>query len=116
ILNSILLDADGEEYSKVATPLTELGNIIDRLQQNVASAAGMPVTENFGRSAAGMNATGENDTRAWYKQGAKVQRKSAKPAYERILRLTLRSRSGPTQGVEPNSWSVKFPPIWSPGA
>src|SRR5690606_24962442 len=63
ILNSILLDADGEEYSKVATPLTELGNIIDRFQQNVASAAGMPVTEIFGRSAAGMNATGENDTR-----------------------------------------------------
>lgn len=115
-LNSVLLDADGEDYTKIATQLTELGNLIDRFQQNVAAAAVMPVSEIFGRSAAGLNATGENDTRSWYKQVQKAQRKSAKPAYERILRLVLRSQQGPTKGVEPSSWKVTFPPVWSPGA
>lgn len=116
ILKAVLLDADGEDYSKVATQLTELANIVDRFQVNVAAAANMPVTEIFGISAAGLNATGENDTRSWYKQVAKAQRKSAKPAFERILRLLFRSKLGPTSGAEPTSWSVKFPPAWSPTA
>lgn len=116
VVNAILLDADGEDYSKVATQLTELANIVDRFATNVASAANMPMTEIFGISAAGLNATGENDTRSWYKQVAKAQRKSAKPALERILRVLFRSKLGPTDGVEPSSWSVKFPPAWSPTA
>ena len=115
-MNSILLDAEGEDYQKVATQLSELANLVDKFQVNVASAANMPMTEIFGISAAGLNATGENDTRSWYKQVAKAQRKSAKPAFERILRLVFRSSNGPTQGQEPASWSVKFPPAWSPTA
>lgn len=116
VTNSILLDADGEDYSRITTPLTELANLVDRFQVNVASAANMPVTEIFGISAAGLNATGENDTRSWYKQVQKAQRKRAKPAYERILRLVLRSANGPTKGQEPSSWKVTFPPVWSPTA
>lgn len=116
VINSILLDSDGEDYSRITTPLTELANLVDRFQINVASAANMPVTEIFGISAAGLNATGENDTRSWYKQVQKAQRKRAKPAYERILRLVLRSTNGPTKGVEPSSWKVTFPPVWSPTA
>lgn len=115
-INAILLDADGEDYSRITTPLTELANLVDRFQVNVAAAANMPVTEIFGVSAAGLNATGENDTRSWYKQVQKAQRKSAKPAYERILRLVMRSKLGPTKGEEPASWSVKFPPVWAPTA
>lgn len=115
-MNAVLLDADGEDYTRVAQPLTELGNLIDRLQLNVASAANMPATEFFGRSAAGLNATGENDLRSWHKRIAQLQRQKAKPALERILRLMFRASDGPTQGTEPDSWSVKFPPVWSPTA
>lgn len=113
-MNAILLDAEGESYERVAQPLTELGNLVDRFMINVASAANMPATEIFGRSAAGLNATGENDTRSWYKQIEKVQRKSAKKAYERLLRLVMRSAKGPTKGQEPESWKFTFPPVWSP--
>lgn len=116
ITNSVLLDSEGEDYQRISTPLTELANLVDKFQVNIASAANMPMTEIFGISAAGLNATGENDTRSWYKQIAKAQRKSAKPAFERILRLIFRSAAGPTKGVEPASWSVNFPPAWSPTA
>lgn len=115
-LNAVLLDAEGEDYARIATTLTELGNLIDRFQVQVASAAAMPVTELFGKSAAGMNATGENDTRSWYDKVTKVQRTKGQPALERILRLLMRSKLGPTNGVEPASWSVKFPPVWQPTA
>lgn len=115
-LNAILLDADGEDYTRIATQLTELGNLIDRFMLNVASAAKMPATEIFGRSAAGMNATGENDTRSWNKQVGKLQRQKGKPALERIFRTLLRASLGPTKGVEPDSWKVSFPPVWSPTA
>jgi phage-related protein (TIGR01555 family) len=116
VINSVLLDADGEDYQRIVTPLTELANLVDRFQVNVSSAADMPVTEVFGISAAGLNATGENDTRSWYKKVSKAQRKKAKPSFERILRVVFRSKAGPTKGIEPASWSVKFPPVWSPTA
>jgi hypothetical protein len=32
------------------------------------------------------------------------------------MRILLRSALGPTKGVEPDSWSIKFPPAWSPSA
>lgn len=115
-LNAILIDADGEDYARVATVLSELGNLIDRFQIQVASAAKMPATEIFGRSAAGLNATGENDLRSWYDQIAQAQRQRAKPALERILRLIMRSPRDVMGGEEPESWSVKFPPVWLPTA
>jgi len=115
-LNAILLDSDGESYDRVAQPLTELGNLVDRFMINVGSAAVMPATEIFGRSAAGLNATGENDTRSWYKQGDNLRRKKIKPAIEQILRLVFRSSNGPTKGAEPAIWKVAFPSLWTPTA
>lgn len=115
-LNAILLDADGEDYVRIASTLTELGNLIDRFQAQVASAAKMPITEIFGRSPAGMNATGESDIRTWYDKVAKIQRKKARPALDRILRLLFASTLGPTAGQEPESWAVKFSSPWQPTA
>lgn len=114
VINAIVLDADGESYERVATPLTELSNIIDRFKLDVASAAGMPVTKLFGQAPAGLNATGESDMRIWYDSVAQFQRRRAKPAIERILKLILKARLGPTGGIEPEKWGVKFPSPWSP--
>ncbi len=116
IVNGIVLDADGESYERIATPLTEIANIVDRFKLDVASAAEMPVTVLFGQAPAGLNATGESDMRQWYDRVAQEQRRRVKPALERVIRLVLRSQAGPTSGLEPTKWSVKFPSPWQPTA
>ncbi len=116
IVNGIVLDAEGESYERVATPLTEIANIVDRFKLDVASAAEMPVTVLFGQAPAGLNATGESDMRQWYDRIAQEQRRRVKPALERIVRMLLRAQTGPTSGFEPAKWSIKFPSPWQPTA
>jgi hypothetical protein len=36
------------------------------------------------------------------------------PAYERFLRILFRAKAGPTKGIEPDNWTVSFPPLWQP--
>lgn len=116
VINAIILDADSESYDRVATPLTEVANIIDRFKLDVAAAAKMPVTRLFGQSAVGLSATGEGDANNWDDRVEQEQRKKVKPAMERVLRLVLRSKAGPTLGVEPDKWSIKFPPPRRPSS
>ena len=42
-LHSVILDSDGEDFARVATPLSELANLIDRFMMDVAQAANTPI-------------------------------------------------------------------------
>ena len=59
-----------------------------------------------------MNATGESDIRLWYDDIGSAQRDELLPALEKIAGLVFRAKTGPTGGVEPESWSFKFHPLW----
>jgi hypothetical protein len=62
---ALVLDT-GEEFNRVSTPLSGVAETLQELRAFLALAADMPETELFGRSPAGMNATGESDVRKWY--------------------------------------------------
>ena len=72
-LNAILLDADHEDYIRDTANLGGLSDLLDRLMINLAGSTGIPVTKLFGRSPAGMNATGESDTTNYYDNIAAMQ-------------------------------------------
>ena len=74
----------------------------------------MPVAVLLGRSPAGLNATGDADTRGWDDVVDGERRTVLLPALERVVRLLLLSREGPTRGVEPEGWSVVLPPLRTP--
>jgi len=112
VLRAVLLDSDGEDFERKSTPLTGLPEVLDRLANQVASAASMPVTLLFGQAPAGLNATGASDVRGYYDAIASRRELTVKPAVERIVRIVMRSKSGPTDGVEPETWNVHFPPLW----
>jgi hypothetical protein len=80
----------------------------------IASAASMPVTILFGRSPAGMNATGESDTRAWYDQVASERCEQLEPAIEELTEILMACDDGPTQGEILEGWCIEFPPLWQP--
>lgn len=114
VCRAILVDAEKESFERVSTSFTGLPEVMDRLMMRVASAAEMPVTLLFGRSPAGLNATGESDIRGWYDVVSDGQNDELKPRLERLLRLMFAAADSPTRGRVPERWSVEFAPLWQP--
>lgn len=111
---AVLLDVkEGEDFTRQATPLTGIPETLDRLMMRVASAADMPVTVLFGRSPAGLNATGENDTRLFYDTIASEQTNILEPALRRLYDLIFLAKDGPTSGAE-TDYEIEFAALWEP--
>ena len=66
VVNSVILDADNEDFERKATPIAGVDALLMQTWQRLAAAAEMPVTKLMGVSPAGLNATGENDRASWY--------------------------------------------------
>ena len=115
VARSILLDADGEDFSRVdAGSLSGVADIMDRMVNMVASVSKIPVTVLMGQAPAGLNATGDSDIRNWYDALASEREHVLRARLDRIVRLVLISREGPTRGVEPEGWRVVLPSLWQP--
>ena len=114
VCRSILVDADKESFERVATSFQGIPDLLDRFMMRVAAAAEMPVTILFGRSPAGMNATGESDTRAWYDTVAAAQRDVLLPRLEQLVRVVMAASDGPTNGVVLEGWCIEFEALWQP--
>jgi phage-related protein (TIGR01555 family) len=104
--------ADAESYERKVTPLAGLADLLDRFENLVAVAADTPVSILFGQAPAGLNATGDSEIRSFYDRVASGQAKQLRPQLNRLVKVLLRAKAGPTGGVEPKSWKVKFPPLW----
>lgn len=103
-----------DEFSRQTTPMGGLSEILHDYALRVAAAVGIPVTLLFGMAPAGLNATGDNDVRAWYDEVAAWREQEVKPALEHAVRIYMKSREGATGGVEPEVWGTEFPPLWEP--
>jgi hypothetical protein len=64
-INGIFLGTD-EDYIRDTVSLSGVSDVLDRFMMNLASVTHYPVTKLFGRSATGLNATGENDQKNYY--------------------------------------------------
>lgn len=111
-LRGIALDADGEDFERKPTPISGLAEILDRLCNRLAAAARMPVTLLMGQSPAGLNATGDSDIRWFYDLIESLQKNRVRPQVEKLVRILALTKNGPTNGVEPENWSIEFRPLW----
>ncbi len=82
---AIMLDADGEKFERIATSFAGIPEVLDRMMLLVCAFSDMPATVLFGRSPAGMNATGESDTRGWYDELSTMQKKELGPAIRKFF-------------------------------
>jgi len=114
VINGMVLDAESETYSKQASSVAGLADLLDRNAEALSAVARMPMTKLFGRSPAGMNATGDSDMRNWYDALAADQSRYLSPVMEALVRDIYTSRTGPTRGREPSEWSVKWNALWQP--
>lgn len=111
-IRMVPIDAEDEDYARHATPVTGLPELLEIFMFRMASAARMPVTVLFGRSPAGMNATGESDLSIWYDQVGSMQETDLRPKLTHLLELVMSAAAGPTSGSIPESWEYTFNSLW----
>ena len=66
LLNSIVIDAEGEDYDFRQFTFSGVSDVIDSACNFLSALTSIPQTILFGRSPAGMNSTGESDMENWY--------------------------------------------------
>ncbi len=108
-----IIDSE-ESLERFEASLTGVPDTLDRLTSRLAAAAGIPVTVLMGEAPSGLQATGDSDVRNYYDRLAADRTSKIVPLVERVTKIVLLSRTGPTQGVEPPMWSVSFAPLWQP--
>jgi phage-related protein (TIGR01555 family) len=118
LLRAVVLDAGsgeegdaGETFERKPTPIAGYEGLLSKFDQRLAASADMPVTLLMGQAPAGLNATGEADVLWWTEHIEGLQEEDLREPLNRIIRLILLSREGPTSGVEPENWSVAFRPL-----
>lgn len=87
-----------------------LADVYDRVMMDVAGAAKTPVTKLFGRSPAGMNATGESDMNNYYDYIDGLRENHLRPIFERLLPIMALS----SWGIVPDDLDIDFPPLQTP--
>jgi phage-related protein (TIGR01555 family) len=105
---AIPIDADGEDFERKGAGVSGLDGLLDRAMMRVSAGTGIPVSLLFGRSAAGMNATGEIDIRSFYDRISAMQETQLRPRIEYLLEILFLASEGPTNGRIPENWSIGF--------
>ncbi|ENP7789453.1 DUF1073 domain-containing protein, partial [Acinetobacter baumannii] len=107
-LNGMIVLDKEEEYDSKSYSFGGLPDLMREFSIQAAGAADMPYTILFGQSPAGMNATGEHDTRNYYDSIATKQTWSLKPFMMKLLRVIVQT----TFGRQIPSLDVVFNPLW----
>ena len=108
--NSLQVLGENDSYETHQYTFGGIGETYDRFMMDVAGAAEIPVTKLFGRSPAGMNATGESDMQNYYDTIEEKQEADLRPVYDKILPIMFIS----TFGGIPDDWDYEFNPIRRP--
>lgn len=111
IQGMLVIDAE-ENFEKLSTNVSGLSEMLDRFMLSVCSVTGIPATLLFGKSPAGLNATGDSETRNYYDMVKQFQEMKLKPILEKLTYYLMRSIDGPFKGVELENWSIQFSPLW----
>lgn len=109
IINSVLL-GENEQFRRDVAGTSGLPELLDRFMQRVSSATGIPVTRLFGTSAAGLNATGDNDMSQYYDKVAAEQVAHLEPNLQ-ICVNRVAAGLGVTEDM-----TLVFNPLWAPSA
>jgi phage-related protein (TIGR01555 family) len=108
--NSIQVIGANDDYITHQYTFGGIGETYDRFMMDVSGASEIPVTKLFGRSPAGMNATGESDLTNYYDTIEEKQEAYLRPIYDKLFPIILMS----TFGAIPNDFDFAFNPVRKP--
>lgn len=88
---AVPFDAENEQINMMGLPLAGVSEITSDYQMRLSAAVRMPVTKLFGRSAAGMNATGEGDRKDYKDRIKYEQHTKYMPPLKKLIKMMLAS-------------------------
>jgi hypothetical protein len=109
MLNAVLIDSD-DEYIRENPNFGNMPNMLDQFMLDVSAVTDMPATVLWGRSPAGMNATGESDMTLWQNRIDSLCEHHIRPRAQQLVSAMMYAKDGPTQGQMIEGWRVYFPP------
>ena len=112
-LNSIAIDADGEDYNFQTFSTSGVAEIINTTCNMLSAITEIPQTVLFGRSPAGMNSTGDSDMENYYNFVDKIRETMIYHNLQYIVDAI--SVCGVNQGQfeELPRYKVEFEPLWN---
>lgn len=113
ILNSIAIDSEGEDYGFQTFTLSGIKDVIDSTCNMLSAITEIPQTILFGRSPAGMSATGESDLENYYNFISKLQKLMLKHNLTKLVDVILCAAKNNGRIAEIPHFKVSFLPLWS---
>lgn len=102
----------GDKVYNTQYSFTGFDHVTQAVQLNLCAKTHIPMTRLFGRSPAGMNATGESDLKNYYEYVDTLRETRLRGILEQILPVVCMSALGRV----PDGIGIQFPPLWTPTA
>lgn len=103
---------EGQKVTNNQYSFAGLKDVYETMCLNLCGASHIPMTKLFGRSPAGMNATGESDLQNYYDYVDAQREAKLRPVLEKLLPVLCMS----AWGFIPDDLQITFPPLWTPTA
>lgn len=113
VIGSYLLDTE-EEMEYHSSPVTGIADLLKAMKERLQACVDVPHTILFNESPSGLGASGRSEEAQWYDYVRSKQETYLAPLLDRIIKVMLLGKEGPTRGVEPDGWGYDFNPLWQP--
>lgn len=110
MMNSIAIDG-ADEYDRKGLSLSGIKEILEQFEIALCGITRIPATKLFGRSPAGLNATGKSDSENFYNMVEGIQNNKVKPNLVRLVEMLGACREYNLN--LPDTWHIEFEPLWS---
>ncbi len=107
-----VIDKDTETFERKPYTFAGVDKAYSQLMYDVCGAADVPFTRLFGQSPAGMNATGESDTRNYYDHVAARREEALDAPMNELDQFLVRS----ALGTMPEDYESEWDPLWQESA
>lgn len=115
VVGSIILDADEESMENITVPLTNLDKVLDKVDNRLVMATGMPHTVILGDGATGtLSGKGESEEKNFNSLVEDEQVEVLEDNLNYFYEILLSAKQGPTNGRVPKSHTWQFVPLMTP--
>lgn len=113
LMNTISIDADGENYDFKTFSFSGVSDVVDTSCNLLSALTNIPQTILFGRSPAGMSATGESDMENFYNFVERIQKTMLRPNLQVLLDVIIQAGVHTGELDKAPDIHLEFNPLWS---